>query len=90
MALALSASLAQAQKKAEEEFFNEIGCDPPSGPASNPNPVPDVLLPDAIDWPIGYDKKPLGKLSLVKTTLQVTVVFFLILGFGCFDSRPIS
>ena len=72
MALALSASLAQAKKKAEEEFLNEIGGDRTSGPSSNPDPVPDVILPEAVDWPIRYDKKSSNKTSLIKTTLQVT------------------
>jgi len=75
MALALSASLAQAQKKVEEGFLNEIGGSEP-GPSKIPDVMPEVILPEAVDWPIGYDKKPLGKSSLVKTTLQVGTVSY--------------
>ena len=72
MALALSASLAAAQKKTEAEFLNEIG-ELGEGPSKNAGTEPEIILPEATSWPIGYDKKPATKNSLIKTTLQVTL-----------------
>jgi hypothetical protein len=78
MALALSASLAQAQKKAEEEFLLEAG-DPKLIAAKRTEPVPEVLLPEAASWPIGYGKTAHAKNSgSAKTTLQVSGLHFLI------------
>jgi len=70
MALAMSASLAAAQKKAEEDFLNEIG-ESSAGLSKKEDSVPEVILPEATSWPIGYDKKLVPKSSLIKTTLQV-------------------
>jgi hypothetical protein len=83
--LALSASLAQAQQKAEEEFLTEIGesnsnlktqsnLKPQSNLKTQSNVVPEIILPDAVAWPIGYGKSVAGKNTLIKTALQVTTV----------------
>jgi hypothetical protein len=36
--------------------------------------VPEIILPDAVAWPIGYGKNVAGKNTLIKTALQVTTV----------------
>ena len=70
IALALSASLAQAQQKAEEEFMSEIGESKTSPIKIIKNTVPQILLSQATVLPKGKGRNG-AKNPLIKTTLQV-------------------
>jgi hypothetical protein len=70
IALALSASLAQANQIAEEQFLSEIGESKTSPSKTIKNTVPAVLLAQATVLPKGKGRNG-AKNPLIKTTLQV-------------------
>ena len=66
IALALSASLAQAKQKAEEQFLIEIGESKTSPSKTVKNSVPEVLLSQATVLPKGKGRNG-AKNPLIKT-----------------------